>query len=135
MPDRLDGVRLSDHDVAFLLDALAETQKALARHGIRPSQRLDLFTDRLCRVSKPSARQEPHAHATKPRGRAGGADHRPHDLIDTSEAAAVLGISTDAVRALARRGRLPAYRAGGRWVFPAQDVVALAERRALHQHR
>jgi excisionase family DNA binding protein len=36
----------------------------------------------------------------------------------TSQMAGLLGVSTQRVRALAREGRLPAARAGRRWVFP-----------------
>jgi hypothetical protein len=54
----------------------------------------------------------------------------PHDLIDSTEAGRILGISGHGARALARRGVLPAYRAGGRWLFPANEVVRRAERRA-----
>ncbi|WP_018599662.1 helix-turn-helix domain-containing protein [Mycobacterium sp. 155] len=56
-----------------------------------------------------------------------------YDLLDTTEAAAILGITPNAVRDLARRGRLPARRAGSRWLYPAGPVVERAERRAARK--
>ncbi|GAA1071981.1 helix-turn-helix domain-containing protein [Tsukamurella spumae] len=130
MPERLDAIVLSDSEVRYLLDVLAETQTALQRHGIRRSARADAFVDRLRRVSAPSPRQEHSGGATDPAGRAESADPRRYDLLDTAEAGRILGISSDGVRARIRRGRLPAYRAGGRWLVLAEEVVALAERHA-----
>jgi hypothetical protein len=53
-----------------------------------------------------------------------------YDLVDSGEAAKILGCSAANVRDLGRRGRLPRHRAGPGWVYPAASVVALAERRA-----
>ncbi|MCV7005659.1 helix-turn-helix domain-containing protein [Mycobacterium gordonae] len=51
-------------------------------------------------------------------------------MLDTGEAAAILGIGPNGVRDLVRRGKLPAHRAGGRLLLPALPVVERAERRA-----
>lgn len=51
-----------------------------------------------------------------------------HD-IGTGEAARYLGITPNAVRDLARRGRIQARHTGTRWVFPADAVAAQAQRR------
>lgn len=48
--------------------------------------------------------------------------------VDTATAARILGISPSAVRQLAQRGRLPARRPAGRWLYDAAAVVARAER-------
>ncbi|OOL30781.1 hypothetical protein GQ85_17705 [Rhodococcus rhodochrous] len=53
-----------------------------------------------------------------------------HALIDTAQAAAVLGITPGGVRDLARRKRIAARRAGGRWVFSLLDVERIAAERA-----
>lgn len=130
MPERLDAIVLTDSEIRYLLDVLAETQTALARHGIRRSPRVEAFIDRLRRVSSPVTRQEHSVGTTdRPSGSASG-DPRRYDLLDTTQAGQILGISSDGVRALVRRGTLPAFRAGGRWLVFAADVVARAERRA-----
>jgi excisionase family DNA binding protein len=56
--------------------------------------------------------------------------------ITTSEAARLLGLSTEMTRTLAKRGDLPAYRAGERsTLFAREDVERLAERRRLRPPR
>ena len=56
-----------------------------------------------------------------------------YDLVSTSEAARILGISAHGVRDLVRRGQLPAHNTGTRWLLPARLVVARAERQAAHR--
>ncbi|MBM4695294.1 helix-turn-helix domain-containing protein [Rhodococcus hoagii] len=56
-------------------------------------------------------------------------------LIDSGQAAAVLGCTPGNVRDLARRGRLAARRAGGRWVYSLLDVERVAAERARGVHR
>lgn len=56
-------------------------------------------------------------------------------LIDSGQAAAVLGCTPGNVRDLARRGRLAARRAGGRWVYSLLDVERIAAERARGVHR
>lgn len=46
------------------------------------------------------------------------------DLLTVSEAAATLRHSVSSVRRLVRRGRLPAYRVGGRLLFKPKDLDA-----------
>lgn len=130
MPERLDAIVLTDSEIRYLLDVLTETQTALAKHGIRRSPRADAFIDRLRRVSTPPTRQGHSVDAPDPAQ--GSESHHPrrHDLLDSAEAGRILGIGSDGVRALCRRGSLPAYRAGGRWLLLAEDVVRRAERRA-----
>ncbi|MGX9295155.1 helix-turn-helix domain-containing protein [Tsukamurella paurometabola] len=130
MPERLDAIILTDSEIRYLLDVLTETQTALTRHGIRRSPRAEAFIDRLRRVSTPVTRQGHSVGATDPAPGAQNDDPRPYDLLDTADAARILGITPDGVRALVRRGTLPAFRAGGRWLVFSADVVARAERRA-----
>lgn len=52
------------------------------------------------------------------------------ELIDTAEAAAILNCSTSWVRSPRFRDQLAARDIGGRWLFPRQTVIELAERRA-----
>ncbi|MCA4997739.1 helix-turn-helix domain-containing protein [Tsukamurella tyrosinosolvens] len=130
MPERLDAIVLTDSEIRYLLDVLAETQTALQRHGVRRSPRADAFIDRLRRVATPQTRQEHSAETTDHAPGSANGDSRRYDLLTPAEAGRILGLSSDGVRARIRRGRLPAYRAGGRWLVLAADVVAEAERRA-----
>ncbi|WP_137145086.1 helix-turn-helix domain-containing protein [Mycolicibacterium sp. CR10] len=54
------------------------------------------------------------------------------ELIDTTEAAAILHCSTSWIRRI--RENLDARNIGGRWLFPRQTVAEYAERKAGH-HR
>lgn len=60
-----------------------------------------------------------------PEGRAFG----PGDLLSTTEAGAVLGVSSRRVLALIEASRLPAQRVGGRWVVRVRDLERVRERR------
>jgi excisionase family DNA binding protein len=64
---------------------------------------------------------------------AGSVHHATYDLMDTAEAAAILGITPGGVRYLADAGRIPAHRAGGRRLYPARAVVERAERQAARR--
>lgn len=125
------GVLLSPEDARFAVEAFA----ALLRDR-RPSAALADFLERL------RARTDAVAGAS---GRiAGGVarniaaqrdspEYAAYDVLTSTEVAAIVGISPNGVRDLARRGRLAAHRAGGRWLFPATSVVAYAERRAARR--
>lgn len=52
----------------------------------------------------------------------------PTDVVDTTEAAAILGITANGVRDLVRRGTIPGIRDGRRWLYPA---AAVNERAAI----
>ena len=53
-----------------------------------------------------------------------------HDLVDSAEAAKLLGITPAGVRWLADNGRLPGQRVAGRWLFRIDVVAARAAKRA-----
>jgi excisionase family DNA binding protein len=57
---------------------------------------------------------------------------RPDDLMTSSDAARILGLSSDMVRLLARRGALPiaARTIGGVRLFRREDVERVARDRA-----
>jgi hypothetical protein len=121
------GVLLDADDAGYVLAAL----DALLRDR-RPSARLQGFLDRLRKtvVSSGVSASEAGVGARIVGGGGDSPDYAEYDLLDTNEAAAILRISPNGVRDLARRGRLPVHRAGGRLLYPAAAVVARAERRA-----
>jgi predicted site-specific integrase-resolvase len=59
-------------------------------------------------------------------------DEDPNQLLTAIDAARILGLSTDMVRVLTRKGRLPSQRAAnGYHLFRRQDVERLAEERRI----
>lgn len=131
MIERVNGVLLEAADAQYLLDAL----DALLQDGRRPAPRLADFIARLRRSAEKLAptQDDTCAHVRKVGVQQDSVHTALYDLVDSAEAAAILGCTPANVRDLARRGRLPRHRAGGRWVYPAASVVALAERRATRK--
>ncbi len=130
MIERVSGILLEPTDAQYLVDAL----DALLRER-RPSAQLAAFIDRLRKTVAKLAVQAPETgvHARELGGQQTSAHTAAYDLVDTSEAAAILDITPNGVRDLVYRDRLPAHRAGGRLLLPAAAVVARAERRAARK--
>ena len=127
VPDLVNGIILSRQEVSYTLRAF----EVLLRNR-RPSPQLAEFLARLARSAAASdvGREKPYGGVSLGDNDHDPAGWLPGDVLDTDEAAAVLGISPAGVRDLARRGRLPAKRAGKRWLLAAAPVVARAERNA-----
>lgn len=127
VPDLVSGIMLSRQEVSYTLRAF----EVLLRDR-RPSPQLADFLARLARSAAVSDVEPQKAYEDVSLGGNGRdpAGWLPGDVLDTDEAAAVLGISPAGVRDLARRGRIPAKRAGKRWLLLAAAVVARAERNA-----
>lgn len=128
MIERVAGVLLGPGDVAYLVDAL----DALLRDR-RPSAQLADVIARLRRAKLALTQENACVHVREVGAQDDSAQTAAYDLIASAEAAAILGCTAANVRDLARRGRLPRYRAGRGWVYPARSVIALAERRAARQ--
>ncbi|WP_373279123.1 MULTISPECIES: helix-turn-helix domain-containing protein [Gordonia] len=64
-----------------------------------------------------------------------GAQSNVDDLIGTEQAAQRLGCSPENVRALCRRGSLPAVRHAGRWMIPDTVVAERITERTSQQCR
>ena len=122
---RVDGLLLDPDEVEFLAGILAT---ATERIPARWSPAAALAIARISDAAKRFASQRQSEAVIERAIGDTGNQTRPRDLLDSTEAAKILGITPHAVRALARRGRLPAYRAGGRWLLPAVDVIRRAER-------
>lgn len=132
MIERVEGVLLSAEDVKY---ALAAFDVLLTDR--RPSARLDQFIGQLrktvARVSDTGALSD--VDARKIGAHHVSADTARYDLVDTAEAASILGCTASNVRDLVRRKVLPAYSAGGRRLIPAAAVVSRAERRTARKAR
>lgn len=123
------GVLLDQAELSFVVGALDDLCRRIsAEPGHKPAVKLQQLTERLrkCAVNATNV-----TNGVTPVGDQQVSGHAGiYDLFDSAEAARVLGISAAGVRAAARRGRLSAHRAGGRWLYPAAMVVAHAEGRA-----
>lgn len=130
MIERLSGIVLDVVDAQYLVEAL----DALLVDR-RPSARLVQFISQLRKsVAKSGVSgQNAGVDARLVGVQEDSAHYALYDVVDTCEAAAILGITANGVRDLARRKALPAHRAGGRWLFPAAAVVARAERQAARK--
>lgn len=129
----LRGVVLLDsNDAAYVAEALSRFFKVLSDQGSRPSQQL---VDTQSKLRKAAVSASVSVQNEGPRVRSLGQHHDPpqgglYDLVDSVAAARILGCTPANVRDLARRGRLPAHRAGSRWLYPAAAVVERAELQA-----
>lgn len=61
-----------------------------------------------------------------------------NDIIDTTEAARLLGVTRSRINVLLRSGRLPATRLGtdrraNQWAIRREDVMQLVEQRQRHR--
>jgi excisionase family DNA binding protein len=115
--ENLRGVYLDIEEARYL----AEVLEHAARIG-NPSPRVADLIARLRKVVDTA--NEPAS------GRDNGRDpgnYRAYDLCTCAEAAGILACSTANVRYLRSKGRLPAHRVGGRWLYPVRAVERLAE--------
>lgn len=121
------GVHLSITDVRALLDLL----NAAAMHA-SPGPRAAYVIHQLRKSVERLTRATGNAQSGVTID-AEPVQHAAYDLVDTAEAAAILGVTPGGVRYLAAAGRIPAHRAGGRWLYPARAVVDRAERQAARR--
>lgn len=130
MAESITGIILSGQEVHYALKAF----EVLLRDR-RPSPQLAEF---LARLQRAYVESDVHRRNACGDVRLSDPDGTPRgflagDVLDVAEAAKVLGIGAAGVRDLARRGRLPAVRAGRRWLLHAGSVVARAERQAAQR--
>jgi excisionase family DNA binding protein len=124
------GLYLTVDDAAYLAEFLDHVCR-----NMHPSPRLADFARRLkksCAALTP-AQENRRNHLRGVHSEPDMSEHRAYDLVDTDEAARLLGCSAANVRDLVRRGRLPAQRAGNRWLLPARVVIERAERKAARR--
>ena len=128
MIEKVSGVLLDAADADYLARALALFEEVLAKQGSRPSPRLVDLERRLSRASSDATRSTTSGYVSGAKDSADRDALSAYEFVDTERAANILGCTPGNVRDLARRGRLPAVRSGGRWLYPAAAVVARAER-------
>jgi len=128
-------VQLDASDAAYLASALGMLPDLLARTSRQPTPKLlaaiATFT-KTTAAAVEAARNVSRTDSTTATCAAGPpdpVDAGPHATVTTAAAARILGTSPSAVRQLAQRGRLPARRPAGRWLYDAAAVVAYAEQR------
>ncbi|MET4166114.1 MULTISPECIES: helix-turn-helix domain-containing protein [Gordonia] len=125
----ITGVLLGVDEARVLAEALDVFVEVLAERGSQPTAKLDDLRHRLSRANTRVSTSNTRVHAREVAPQPDSGVHLGYELIDTARAAAILGISPDGARDLARRGTLPATQAGGRWLFAAAAVVARADQR------
>ena len=128
----LRGVVLLDGDDArYLLRVLDQFVSVHASQGLAPNETLKAAKAKLAKAVASASDSGRNACVdVRLLGDQQDSPHtKPYDLLDTGEAASILGCTPANVRDLARRGSLRGHRAGGRWLYPAASVVARAERR------
>lgn len=121
------GVFLTADDAGYLADLLEHLCRT--KH---PAPRLAHLAGRFrksCAALTPTQENGPNRLRDVPTGTDEG-HYAAYDLVDSGQAAQMLGIGPAGVRDLIRRGKLPGHRAGNRWVLPARAVVERAERQA-----
>lgn len=128
MINRIEGLILDPDSAEFLVRALEMLAQHLKGRGALPSQKLVAMTEQL--------RSGAITGATRPNTGDGNSfdvgsrdsSHAPwHAILDSRRAAKILGITPNGARDLARRGVLPAQRAGREWLFDAAAVIRRAE--------
>jgi hypothetical protein len=125
----LSGVFLDLDDARYLVEVLEHAGRIA-----RPSPRVADIIRRLRRTvdaTNASANENVRARANQD----DVGQTRAYDLLSAGEAARILGCSTANLRYLQRKGVLPAHRAGSRWLYPAEPVVARAERQARRREQ
>ena len=135
MAARLSGVQLTDEEFERIGQAVDLLHRLLIANGNRPpSWVLGLFqiTGGDASTRPGQIRQRAGVDARVIADQQLSTDDAQRALIDSRQAAAIVGISPNGIRDLARRGTLPARRAGGRWLFDAAALEFYAEQRAHH---
>ena len=119
------GVLLTVHDVRALLVMLDDAKQHVPAIQPRAAHTINQLRAAVGRLAQTTGNAQC--------GVTGGnepVDYAAYDLVDSAQAATILGITPGGVRYLADAGILPAHRAGGRWLYPARAVVERAEQRA-----
>lgn len=121
------GIHLSEQEVRLLLTVLESACRVTT-----PGARAQHVIAQLRRITRTSGGPASDDLRSRAKGY-GTPQYAQYDLVDSREAARLLGITASGVRDLVYRGQLPGHRAGGRWLLPAAPVIERAERRAARR--
>ena len=125
---QVSGVMLDPESADFLVRALELLAETYRGRGIAPSAKLIEVTEQLRSGANAGATQA--ISGTRSRF-VDGQDIPTHDhwhaILNSRQAADILGITPNGARDLARRRTLPARRAGREWLFDATAVIRRAE--------
>lgn len=125
----VNGVLLTPEDAEFIVGALDEFARVLAERSAKPTPKLAHTLAQLRKATQKCG--GPRANATAAASsRADQADpinDYGHATVSTTEAARILGIGANAVRAMAQRNprKLGSRRVGSRW---QHDLVRVEHR-------
>ena len=122
----VSGVLLAPEDAAYLARLLADSARALGRHGVYLPDRAVTLARFLADASSDVRASTP---ATPSELLVSSESTDADPLIDTATAAEVLGCTTANVRDLCRRGRLQGVRHNGRWLVEQTSLRELKESR------
>ncbi|WP_368834152.1 helix-turn-helix domain-containing protein [Mycobacterium intracellulare] len=124
-------VLLDEADAVYVTRALELLERLLRENRATPTRKLQSVVANLRKTTAniggcaPNA--SPDANYFAPQ--ADCVDDAGYASIGTGEAARILGVTPNAVRDAARRGRIRATRPRGRWIYPAAAIEQLAERK------
>lgn len=126
--ERISGLVLDPESSDFLVRALELLADLLTARGSEATPKLLNVTETL-RTGANTGGTRSNAGVS---ARIVDAEHDSaqtpwHAILDTKRAADILGITPNGVRDLARRGTLPARRAGREWLLDAAAVIRRAE--------
>lgn len=135
MIERVSGVLLDHADASYLAEAMHQVFGAMASCGLTPRPAWVSAQQKLAKacVGASESGRDTHADAREVGAQQDSTHTALYDLVDTNEAAKILGCTAANVRDLRRRKRIPAHHAGGRWVYPAAVIVARAEKQAARR--
>jgi excisionase family DNA binding protein len=131
------GVFVTADDAAYIAEALRLLGRLLAEQRSQPSARLASVTTKLARCAESGSPAPGNGSRSLPLRApdAEGVHHPDYATVTPAEAARILGCGPRNARDLAARGRIPAHRAGGRWLLDAASVEAHARRKAARRSR
>lgn len=135
MIQRFTGILLDVDEAAYIARALELLAQLLAERRSQPTPRLAAVTARLTKTAEngSAATHNGSNRGSSTPSRHDSRHHLDYALISTRDAAAQLETGERNIRDLIHRGRLPARRAGGRWLVDAAAVELRAERKAARR--
>lgn len=115
------AVLLTPGAVSILVSGLAALEQLAGQRGARLTPALRSLAAQLAEAAEPTG-VGTGVGASTPVPPGPWLALSGHDMLDTDEAAAILGCSASNIRDHCRRGTLPAHRTAGRWLLEREGV-------------